>query len=146
MRHWYPKVLRRFAGKRDDLRQLLGRERRRNTAALLVGDHVQQHSLQLFVRYLRGRRRGQPLRRRRESPPPAIHPLPVDSQRGSLVHAALAVGRPKNYLNPFRQSPLQLPGTPKPLENLSLTRLQDDGAGRLGHRSSLILSLATHKR
>ena len=37
MRHWHPEVLRRFARQCDDLRQLLGRELRRNTAPLLVG-------------------------------------------------------------------------------------------------------------
>lgn len=146
MRHRYPEVLRRFTRKRDDLRQLLGREFRRNTAALLVRHHVQQHRLQLLVRHVRRRRRGQPLRRRRESPPPSIHPLSVDTKRGSLVHTALAVRGPKYDLNPLRQSPLQLPGPSKPLENLSLTRMQHDGAGRLGHRPSLILSLAPHKR
>ena len=140
MRHWHPEVLRRFARQCDDLRQLLGRELRRNTAPLLVGHRGQQHRFQLFIRHLRYRRCRQLLRRCRESPSPSIDPLRVDSQPGRLINTAHAIGGPKNYLHSLGYSPFQLPRARQPLKNLALAWVEHDWTCRLGHRPTLIFS------
>jgi len=107
--HGQPQLLGVFTRQGDELRQLCGRELPRSAAPVLVGQHVEDGGLQLFVGGLGSLGRGQLLAGRSPPVSPASDSLRVDGQQESLRHGRLALGAPEHDLDALCQPPFDGP-------------------------------------
>jgi len=119
VRHRQAKFLRFFAGKSDDLRQLLRRELRRASAAFIVGQDVTDQRLQVAF----GRLTAGNLTKLRRRTSPALAPSPdtlrVTPHATALLSTGQSFTRPENEPDALGESHRQCTRPGETLEDRS---------------------------
>ena len=136
--HRHPELRGLLAREGNDLRKLLGAELRRDTAAIVVAENVQDERLQIVVVDILLLGAGEHAHDLGPPLSPSPHALSVDAERRCLLDAQLAIGGPEHNLRALNESLFRRRLAAQPLKDGALALRDDDDRRVLRHQGCVI--------